>query len=132
MFSRYSRTKNRLSRPQKKNVQKVEKIDIFPKGLTHGFVPPMAIFPTFFSGNIGQEKYRTRTKMRVRYSRNFSRLQKKRTCSLATPAKTFTHQQQYKNLSLRCNEIINWTGEKFKKKRASMSSGPKHVIAFGS
>ena len=57
MFSRYSRTKNRLSRPQKKNVQKVEKIDIFPKGLTHGFVPQMAIFPTFFSGNIGQENF---------------------------------------------------------------------------
>ena len=57
MFSRYSRTKNRLSRPQKKNVQKVEKIDIFPKGLTHGFVPQMAIFPTFFLGNIGQENF---------------------------------------------------------------------------
>ena len=24
------------------------KIDIFPKGLTHGFGPKMAIFPTFF------------------------------------------------------------------------------------
>ena len=57
MFSRYSRTKNRLSRPQKKNVQKVEKIDIFPKGLTHGFGPKMAIFPTFFLGNIGQENF---------------------------------------------------------------------------
>ena len=32
------------------------KIDIFPKGLTHGFGPKMAIFPTFFFlGNIGQE-----------------------------------------------------------------------------
>ena len=31
------------------------KIDIFPKGLTHGFGPKMAIFPTFFLGNIGQE-----------------------------------------------------------------------------
>ena len=30
-------------------------IDIFPKGLTHGFSPKMAIFPTFFLGNIGQE-----------------------------------------------------------------------------
>ena len=27
----------------------------FPKGLTHGFGPKMAIFPTFFLGNIGQE-----------------------------------------------------------------------------
>ena len=35
---------------------KSRKIDIFPKGLTHGFCPKMAIFPTFFSlGNIGQE-----------------------------------------------------------------------------
>ena len=30
-------------------------IDILPKGLTHGFGPKMAIFPTFFLGNIGQE-----------------------------------------------------------------------------
>ena len=31
------------------------KIDIIPKGLTHAFGPKMAIFPTFFLGNIGQE-----------------------------------------------------------------------------
>ena len=31
------------------------KIDIFPKGLTQGFGPNVAIFPTFFLGNIGQE-----------------------------------------------------------------------------
>ena len=30
-------------------------MDIFPKGLTHGFGPKMAIFPTFFLGNISQE-----------------------------------------------------------------------------
>ena len=31
-------------------------IEIFPKGLTHGFGPKMAIFPTFFFlGIIGQE-----------------------------------------------------------------------------
>ena len=31
-------------------------IDIFPKGLTDGFGPKMAIFSTyFFLGNIGQE-----------------------------------------------------------------------------
>ena len=29
--------------------------DIFSKGLTHGFGPKMAFFPTFFYGNIGQE-----------------------------------------------------------------------------
>ena len=35
---------------------KSRKINIFPKGLTHGFGPKMAIFPTFFLlGNIGQE-----------------------------------------------------------------------------
>ena len=28
---------------------------IFKKGLTHGFGPKMAIFPTIFFGNIGQE-----------------------------------------------------------------------------
>ena len=31
------------------------KIDIFPKGLIHGFGLKMAVFPTFFLGNIGQE-----------------------------------------------------------------------------
>ena len=32
------------------------KINIFPKGLTHGFGPKMAIFPTFFLlGNTGKE-----------------------------------------------------------------------------
>ena len=34
---------------------KSRKIDIFPKGLTHGFGPNMAIFPTFFLDNIAQE-----------------------------------------------------------------------------
>ena len=31
------------------------KIDIFPNRLTHGFGPEMAIFPTFFLGDIGQK-----------------------------------------------------------------------------
>ena len=35
--------------------QNSRKSDIFPKGLTHGFGPNMAIFPTVFLGNIGQE-----------------------------------------------------------------------------
>ena len=39
----------------KKKVQKVEKLTFFQKGLTHGFGPKMAIFPTFFLGKIGQE-----------------------------------------------------------------------------
>ena len=34
---------------------KSRKIDIFPKGLTVGFGLKLAIFPTFFLGNIGQE-----------------------------------------------------------------------------
>ena len=37
---------------------KSRKFDIFPRGLTHGFGPKMAIFPTFFFlGNVGQEKF---------------------------------------------------------------------------
>ena len=34
---------------------KSRKMDIFPKGLVHGFGPKLAIFPPFFLGNIGQE-----------------------------------------------------------------------------
>ena len=34
---------------------KSRKIDIFSKGLTNGFGPKMAIFSTFFLGNIGQK-----------------------------------------------------------------------------
>ena len=34
---------------------KSRKIDIFPKGLTHGLCPKIATFPTFFLGKIGQE-----------------------------------------------------------------------------
>ena len=32
----------------KKEVHKLKKIEIFPKGLTHGFGPKRAILPTFF------------------------------------------------------------------------------------
>ena len=35
---------------------KSRKIDIFPKGLTHGFGPKMAIFPTFFFQEIQARK----------------------------------------------------------------------------
>ena len=31
------------------------KIDIFPKGLTHGFGPKWPFFQLFFLGNVGQE-----------------------------------------------------------------------------
>ena len=52
---RYSRTKKRLSRLTQKEVQNNRKIDSFSKGLIHGFGLKMAIFPTFFLGNIDQE-----------------------------------------------------------------------------
>ena len=39
----------------KNKKSKSRKIDIFQKGLTHGFGPKMVIFPSFFLGNIGQE-----------------------------------------------------------------------------
>ena len=66
----YSSTKKRLSRPKKTRRSKSLKINIFPKGLTHGFGtkmaifpkglilgfgPKMAIFPTFLLGNISQK-----------------------------------------------------------------------------
>ena len=41
----------------KKTSPKSRKIDIFPNGLTHGFGPKEAIFPTFFLGKIGQENF---------------------------------------------------------------------------
>ena len=47
---------------------KSQKIDIFPKGLTHGFGPKMAIFPTFFF-----RQYRP-GKCVLRYSRTKKRL----------------------------------------------------------
>ena len=34
---------------------KRRKLDIFPWGLTHGYDPKMAIFRTFFLGNIDRE-----------------------------------------------------------------------------
>ena len=40
---------------QKNKKFKKSKIDIFLKGLTHGFGPRMAICPTIFLGKIGQE-----------------------------------------------------------------------------
>ena len=52
---RYSRTKEKLFLRYKNNKIKRRKMDIFPNGLTLGFCPKRAIFPTFFLGNIGQE-----------------------------------------------------------------------------
>ena len=46
----------RLSKPIKTRSQKSRKIEIFPKGLIHGFGPKMAIYSNFFFlGNIGWE-----------------------------------------------------------------------------
>ena len=54
-FLRYSRTKNGLSRLKKTTSSKSRKIDIFPKELTNGFSPKMAIIPHFFLRNKGQK-----------------------------------------------------------------------------
>ena len=48
-LTRDSRTKKRLSSLSKQEVQKVEKIDIFPKGFTHEFGLKIAVSPTFIS-----------------------------------------------------------------------------------
>ena len=45
---RYSRRKKRLLRVEKQEVQKVEKLTVFSKGLTHGFGPKLAISQSFF------------------------------------------------------------------------------------
>ena len=47
-FLRYSRTKIRLSRPEKQEVQKVEKLTFFQRGEPIVFGPKMAIFQPFF------------------------------------------------------------------------------------
>ena len=44
----YSTTQKRLSSPLKKRSSKSPIIEIFPKGLTHGFGQKMAIFPCLF------------------------------------------------------------------------------------
>ena len=61
--------KERLSRLKQQQVQKVDKLEIFPNGLTHSFGPKMTIFPSFvFLGNIGQEN------VFLQYSRTKKRL----------------------------------------------------------
>ena len=45
---RYSRTKKWLSKLKKTRSSKSRKIEIFPKGFTHGFWSKMVIFPIFF------------------------------------------------------------------------------------
>ena len=48
------RRKNSFECYKNREVQKVKKLPFFPKGLTNGFGPKMAIFPSFFfAGNTG-------------------------------------------------------------------------------
>ena len=47
MCLRYSKTNKRLFQAIKRRSPKSRKIDIFTKGLTHGFGQKMTIFPTF-------------------------------------------------------------------------------------
>ena len=65
---RYSKTIKRLSRLQKQEVQKLEKKAFFPRGLTHGFGPKMAIFTNFFFRHCRLEK------ILIRYSETINRL----------------------------------------------------------
>ena len=44
-----------LFRLWKQEFKKVEKFRFFPKGLAHDFGPKLAIFPSFYLDNIGQE-----------------------------------------------------------------------------
>ena len=59
--------KKRLSRPNTRS-SKIQKIDVFPTGLTHAFGPKVAIFANFFF-----RQYRP-GKCLLRYSRTKKRL----------------------------------------------------------
>ena len=48
-FTIFQNEKTRFQAIKRKSL-KSPKINIFPKGLSHGFGPKMAIFPTFFQG----------------------------------------------------------------------------------
>ena len=70
---RYSRTKKRLSRLYNQKFQKVEEVDIFPKGSTYDFRQKMAIFPTsifFRKCRLGKRPLRyPRTKKKKKYKK---------------------------------------------------------------
>ena len=53
----YSRKKKTPLYAIKTRSSKSRKIGIFPKGLTHGFGPKMANFPTFFFKQFRKGKY---------------------------------------------------------------------------
>ena len=56
MSLRYSRTKRKPFYAIEIRTLKSQKIDIYPKGLTHGFARKMALFPTFFFSAIYARK----------------------------------------------------------------------------
>ena len=63
----------------KKRSSKLPKIDIFLKGLTHGFNPKIAIFPTFFLRQYRLGKcllWYSRTTMKKRLSKKLKNLGK--------------------------------------------------------
>ena len=51
----YSRTRKRLSSLKKQKISENQKIQIFSKGLVRGSGLKLAIFPTYFLGDKGQE-----------------------------------------------------------------------------
>ena len=55
-FTIFQNNKNAFLGKKKKQSSKSKKIDIFPKGLTHGFGPNIAIFPTSFFQTIQAKK----------------------------------------------------------------------------
>ena len=55
MYSMIFLNKKNAFLGKKTRRSKSRKIDILPKGLTHWFGSKMAIFATFFLGNIGQK-----------------------------------------------------------------------------
>ena len=67
---RYSRTKKNAFLTYKKKSSKSRKIDILPKGLSHGFGPKMATLPTFLF-----RQYRPKQSL-LRYSRTKKSLSK--------------------------------------------------------
>ena len=67
---RYYTTKKLLSRQQKQELQKVQKIDVFPKGLIHGYNKKWLFFQLFFFRQYSAGKCLLRySRRRKRFSR---------------------------------------------------------------
>ena len=75
MFYDILERKNAFLSYNKTIISKSRNIDIFPKGLVHGFGPELAIFPLFWEGNIGQENVFYDV---LKKQKRFSSLQKKK------------------------------------------------------